>query len=225
MEKHRITVLLVLDAAGRLVGALNSNDLMRGQGDLMRIRARIGPARSAGPPELLLRAQGMRVAFFDVDGVLTDGGLYFSAEGETLKRFHTLDGHGMKLLARAGITPCVISGRDSAPLRLRLRALGVTHLRLGTEDKLPAAEACWPSWGWTGRRPPPWATTGPTCRCCAAPPSPARRPTRPCRGARLAHHVTAARGGDGAAREFCDLLLVAGGHYRRLLEQQMGPAA
>lgn len=95
-------------------------------------------------PELLLRAQGIRVAFFDVDGVLTDGGLYISAEGETLKRFHTLDGHGLKLLARAGIVPCVISGRDSAPLRLRLQALGVQHLRLGTEDKRPAAEPAEP---------------------------------------------------------------------------------
>ena len=69
------------------------------------------------PPELLLQAQGIRVAFFDIDGVMTDGGLYFSAEGETLKRFHTLDGHGLKLLQRAGITPVVITGRDSAPLR------------------------------------------------------------------------------------------------------------
>ena len=84
-------------------------------------------------PELLLRAQGIRVAFFDVDGVLTDGGLYISAEGETLKRFHTRDGPGLKLLARAGIVPCVISGRDSAPLRLRLQALGVQHLPPGAE--------------------------------------------------------------------------------------------
>ncbi|MBS0303162.1 MAG: 3-deoxy-D-manno-octulosonate 8-phosphate phosphatase, partial [Proteobacteria bacterium] len=55
------------------------------------------------PPELLLRAQGMRVLLLDVDGVLTDGGLYYGAEGELLKRFNTLDGHGLKLLARAGI--------------------------------------------------------------------------------------------------------------------------
>ncbi|MGI9133680.1 MAG: 3-deoxy-D-manno-octulosonate 8-phosphate phosphatase, partial [Rhodoferax sp.] len=47
-------------------------------------------------PQLLLRAQSVQVAFFDVDGVLTDGGLYFSETGETLKRFHTLDGHGLK---------------------------------------------------------------------------------------------------------------------------------
>ena len=93
------------------------------------------------PPELLLQAQGIRVAFFDVDGVLTDGGLYFSESGETLKRFHTLDGQGLKLLQKAGITPVVITGRDSAPLRLRLKALGITHARFGTEDKRPAAEA------------------------------------------------------------------------------------
>ena len=70
-------------------------------------------------PELLLRAQPVRVVLLDVDGVLTDGGLYFSETGETLKRFHTLDGHGIKLLQRVGITPAVVSGRDSPPLRKR----------------------------------------------------------------------------------------------------------
>ena len=56
-------------------------------------------------PELLLQAQGIKVVFFDVDGVLTDGGLYFTEAGETLKRFHTLDGYGLKLLQRDGIKP------------------------------------------------------------------------------------------------------------------------
>jgi 3-deoxy-D-manno-octulosonate 8-phosphate phosphatase (KDO 8-P phosphatase) len=93
------------------------------------------------PPELLLQAQGIKVAFLDVDGVLTDGGLYFSEHGETLKRFNTLDGHGLKLLMQAGITPVVITGRDSRPLRQRLTALGVIHATFGTEDKLPAAES------------------------------------------------------------------------------------
>ena len=60
------------------------------------------------PPELLLKAQGVRVAFFDVDGVLTDGGLYFSESGESLKRFSTLDGHGLKLLQRV----CLIFQRN-----------------------------------------------------------------------------------------------------------------
>ena len=92
------------------------------------------------PPELLLKAQGVRVAFFDVDGVLTDGGLYFSESGESLKRFSTLDGHGLKLLQRVGIVPVVITGRDSKPLRVRLQALGIEHVHYGTEDKRPAAE-------------------------------------------------------------------------------------
>jgi len=91
-------------------------------------------------PALLLRAQGVRVAFFDVDGVLTDGGLLIGESGEALKRFNTLDGHGLKLLRRAGIEPAVITGRDSPPLRHRLQALGLIHVHYGTEDKQPAAE-------------------------------------------------------------------------------------
>ena len=90
-------------------------------------------------PTLLLAAQGIRVLFLDVDGVLTDGGLLYSEAGETLKRFNTLDGHGLKMLQRAGITPAIITGRDSAALRTRLAALGITQAVYGTEDKLPAA--------------------------------------------------------------------------------------
>ena len=181
------------------------------------------------PPELLLRAQGtglgMRAAIFDVDGVLTDGGLYFSAEGETLKRFHTLDGHGIKLLARAGITPCVISGRDSAPLRLRLHALGVEHLRLGTEDKLPAAQALLAElgldWAQTAAIGDDWPDL-PLLRRAAFSCAP---PQAHAEARAAAHHITGAAGGAGAAREFCDLLLVAGGHYRHLLDQQMAAGA
>ena len=175
------------------------------------------------PPELLLRAQGTCVAFFDVDGVLTDGGLYFSAEGETLKRFHTLDGHGLKLLARAGITPCVISGRDSAPLRLRLKTLGVEHLRLGTEDKRPAAEDLlaelgldWSQAAAIGDDWPDLPVLQRAAFACAPPQAHAEVRA-------IAQHVTTARAGEGAAREFCDLLLVAGGHYRRLLEHTLTP--
>lgn len=168
-------------------------------------------------PELLLRAQDVRVVFFDVDGVFTDGGLYFSEDGETLKRFHTLDGHGVKLLQRAGITPAVISGRDSPALRRRLQALGVTHLRLGTEDKRPAAEELlaeldlgWAQAAAMGDDWPDLPVMRRSAFACA--PSNAQVEVR-----HHAHYVTSARGGDGAARELCDLLLVATGHYARLL--------
>lgn len=169
------------------------------------------------PPELLLRAQPVRVAFFDVDGVLTDGGLYISESGETLKRFHTLDGHGLKLLQRAGITPAVITGRDSLPLRVRLKALGVEHAVFGTEDKRPAAEQIlatlgldWAQAAAMGDDWPDLPVLRRSALACA--PANAQAEVR-----HAAHFVTQARGGDGAARELCDLLLVATGHYAALL--------
>jgi len=169
--------------------------------------------------ELLIKAQEIRVAFFDVDGVLTDGGLYFSADGETLKKFNTLDGHGLKLLQRAGITPVVITGRDGKPLRARLQALGISHAHFGTEDKLPAAEqslqALGLSWREAAAMGDDWPDLAVMQRCafaCVPPDAHAEA-----RG--LAHHVTRARGGEGAAREFCDLLLIASGKYASLLEE------
>ena len=168
-------------------------------------------------PELLLRAQSVRVAFFDVDGGLTDGGLYFSEEGEALKRFNTLDGHGLKLLQHAGITPAVISGRDSAPLRLRLKALGVEHAVFGTEDKRPAAEQIlarlgldWSQAAAMGDDWPDLPVMRRSALACA--PANAHLEVR-----HVAHLVTQARGGEGAARELCDLLLAATGRYAALL--------
>lgn len=170
-------------------------------------------------PELLLLAQGVRVAFFDVDGVLTDGGLYFSAEGETLKRFNTLDGQGIKLLQRAGITPVVITGRDSPPLRLRLQALGITQAYFGTEDKRPAAEqtlqAMGLSWSQAAAIGDDWPDLPVMRRCVLA----CAPPNGHAEARAVAHYVTQARGGEGAAREFCDLLLVASGRYAALLEE------
>jgi len=169
-------------------------------------------------PALLLRAQGIRVAFFDVDGVLTDGGLLFTESGETIKRFSTLDGHGLKMLQKAGITPAVITGRDSAPLRARLTALGIAHVRYGTEDKAPAAQEILNELGlqWTqaahmGDDWPDLAVMTRVAFACA--PSNAHIEVK-----KLAHHVTQAEGGHGAAREFCDLLLVASGRYAGLLQ-------
>lgn len=169
-------------------------------------------------PALLLRAQPVRVVLFDVDGVLTDGGLYFSEAGETLKRFHTLDGHGLKLLQRAGITPAVISGRDSPALRQRLDALGIAHRRLGTEDKLPAAEALLAElgqgWNETAAMGDDWPDL-PLLRRAALACAPA---TAHAEVLAVAHHVTQRAPGAGAVREVCDLLLVACGAYAVELE-------
>ncbi|MBG6077956.1 HAD family hydrolase [Polaromonas sp. CG_9.11] len=186
-------------------------------------------------PELLLRCQGIKVAFFDVDGVLTDGGLYFSeypdgheharevegfrSSGEIIKRFNTLDGHGLKLLQKAGITPVIITGRDSSVLRGRLKALGIQHCHFGTEDKRPAAEQTLKTLGLDWNTAAAMGDDWPdlpvmSCSALSCAPANAHLEVRS-----RAHHVTQAGGGEGAAREFCDLLLVAGGHYARLLRE------
>jgi 3-deoxy-D-manno-octulosonate 8-phosphate phosphatase (KDO 8-P phosphatase) len=172
-------------------------------------------------PELLLKAQGIRVVFFDVDGVLTDGSLYFTETGETIKRFHTLDGHGLKLLQRVGIIPAVITGRDSKPLRLRLAALGIDHVHYGTEDKYPAAaqtlKALGLDWSQAAAMGDDWPDLA-LMRSCALACAP---PNAHCEVKALAHYVTGAGGGNGSVREVCDLLLIASGGYRDLLAETL----
>ena len=188
-------------------------------------------------PELLLRAQGIKVVFFDVDGVLTDGGVYFSEypdghakagqtadfrlSGEMVKRFNTLDGHGLKMLQKAGITPVVITGRDSSVLRARLQALGITHSHFGLEDKRPAAEQTlsalgldWNAAAAMGDDWPDLPVMGRAALACA--PANAHLEVR-----LRAHHVTRSSGGQGAVRELCDLLLVASGHYAAMLRNYL----
>lgn len=181
------------------------------------------------PAELLLRAQQIRIAFFDVDGVLTDGGIY-SVEfpsgdariaGERIKRFSILDGQGLKLLQKAGITPAIVTGRDSPALRERLSSLGVTHALFGIEDKCAAAESVLSElqidWTHAAVIGDDWPDLAPMRRAafCCAPPD-AHAEVRA-----IAHHVTTARAGFGAAREFCDLLMVASGRYEALLSEYL----
>ena len=186
--------------------------------------AQAAPALSF-PAELLLKAQGaglgMKAAIFDVDGVLTDGSLFIGESGELFKAFNTLDGHGLKLLAQAGILPLVITGRDSPAVRRRVADLGLVHAAYGAHDKLRAAQELLASlglaWGdvavigddWPDL--PLFARAGFACA-----PANAHVEVRA-----LADHVTTARGGAGAAREFCDLLLVAAGRYAALLQGQL----
>jgi 3-deoxy-D-manno-octulosonate 8-phosphate phosphatase (KDO 8-P phosphatase) len=112
----------------------------------------------------------------------------------------------------------VITGRDSTPLRRRLEALGVTHVHYGTEDKAPAAqktlEALGLDWSHAAAIGDDWPDL-PVLRHCAFSAAPANAHVEVKAAAR---YVTAARGGEGAAREFCDLLLVASGRYAQLLE-------
>ena len=151
----------------------------------------------------------IRLLVLDVDGVLTDGTLRYSATGESEKVFHVRDGHGIKALARAGVTIAVISGRDSAAVARRCTDLGISELQQGVADKVAAFASL-------------IAKLGIAASACAAigddtPDVPllervglaiavadAHLDAR-----RVAHRRTRLPGGRGAVREICDALLAA----------------
>ena len=80
-------------------------------------------------------AQNLRLMAFDVDGVMTDGRIYFTPDGEALKVFNTLDGHGLKKLAASGVTLAIITGRNTPMVAKRAADLGIQHVIQGREDK------------------------------------------------------------------------------------------
>ena len=86
----------------------------------------------------LSRSKLIRLIAFDVDGVMTDGGLYFSDSGEEFKRFNSLDGQGLKMLRASGVEIAIITGRTSSCVEARAKNLGITHVFQGVEHKLEA---------------------------------------------------------------------------------------
>lgn len=172
-------------------------------------------------PELLIKAQGtglgLKAAIFDVDGVLTDGRIYIGEPGESFKAFSTLDGHGLKLLAQAGIVPIIITGRDSPAVRRRVADLGLTHAAYGAKDKLavaqPMLDALGLQWADVGAMGDDWPDLPLMTRAgFACAPAQAHAEVKA-----IAHYVTQLAGGHGAARECCDLMLQACGRYGALL--------
>lgn len=176
-------------------------------------------------PEILLKAQGgafgMKAAIFDVDGVLTDGRIYVGEQGEPFKAFSTLDGHGLKLLKAGGIEPIVITGRDAPALRKRLSDLGIRHAHYGVHDKLACAEPLLRelglAWSQVAAMGDDWPDLPLLVRAGLgiAPPG-AHAELKA-----VAGYVTTAPAGYGAAREACDLLLVAAGQYERLFHEHL----
>lgn len=95
-----------------------------------------------GVPAKLTPRLARRIALvvLDVDGTLTDGGLWFGARGEMMKRFHVRDGHGIRLLRGAGMEVAVVSGRRSTAVVARCRELGVRHVMQGADNKSAALD-------------------------------------------------------------------------------------
>ncbi len=148
----------------------------------------------------------IRLLVLDVDGVLTDGTILYSAEGEELKAFNVQDGLGIKLLMRSGFEVAVISGRGSAPLERRLDDLGIYHRRFKCKDKVAALEDICDEVGCMFDQ---VAFMGDdlidlkvmrAVRFAVAPPNAVPEVLE------AAHHVTERLGGHGAVRELCDYL-------------------
>jgi 3-deoxy-D-manno-octulosonate 8-phosphate phosphatase (KDO 8-P phosphatase) len=166
------------------------------------------PAES---PDALARAKRVRLMLFDVDGVLTDGRLWYGPAGEALKAFSALDGHGLKLLMQSGVAVALLSGRSSPAVALRAAELGIARVLQGVDDKLAAFTSLCAALGVAA------GDAGfmgdelidlPVLRRCGfacAPPG-AHELVRG-----HVHYVCRADAGAGAAREVCDLLMRAQG--------------
>ena len=163
------------------------------------------------------RAAGLEWLLFDVDGVLTDGGLYFTRWGEQVKRFNVQDGLGFRLAQRAGLKLGLLSGRRSRPLERRATELDFDAVILGSSDKretfekfLHDVETTPERVAYVGDDLPDLPVLG---RCALSfAPADAAAEVRA-----AAHTVLSRAGGGGAAREMIELILKARGDWERLI--------
>jgi 3-deoxy-D-manno-octulosonate 8-phosphate phosphatase (KDO 8-P phosphatase) len=159
--------------------------------------------------ELKFRLSQAKLLALDVDGVLTDGGLYYSESGEELKKFNVKDGMGLKLVIQAGIEVAIITASAANATRHRAKKLGITHVFIGVENKLSVLRQLCKDLGFDLSQVayvgddindlPIMESVG--CPMTVADAMPANQ--------EKAIYVTRRAGGRGAVREICDLLLSA----------------
>lgn len=163
------------------------------------------------------RAGRVKLMIFDVDGVLTDGSLRYGPDGEMFKTFNVLDGHGIKLLLQSGVKAAIISARNSPVVAKRATDLGIAVLMQGVHDKRRAFEQVLSELNLAaadcGFMGDDVIDLPVMTRVAFAASVPNGHPEVRSR----AHYVSAARGGQGAAREVCDFILQAQGHYEAAL--------
>ena len=171
--------------------------------------------------DILEKAARIRLVIFDVDGVLTDGSLFFGDDGQEYKAFNSRDGHGMKMLQKHGVELAVITGRTSQVVEHRMKNLGISHLYQGRLDKLPAFEDLTAKLGiapdecaYVGDDVvdlPVMTRVGMAIAVQDAHPFVKQH----------AHWQTTACGGRGAARDVCELLLEAKGVLGKELDSYL----
>jgi len=173
------------------------------------------PVASPDAPE---RARRVKLMIFDVDGVLTDGRLWYGPGGEEMKVFHVLDGHGVRMLGESGVRLALLSGRSSPAVAARARELGIEHVLQGIEHKREAYEGLLHALGLDAQATgymgddvvdlPVLVRCGFACTIADAPEEVKKR----------VHYVASAPAGRGAAREACEYLMRAQGTLERALQ-------
>jgi len=169
------------------------------------------------PEDLVQRIRAIRLLIFDVDGVLTDGSLFYGDDGQEYKSFNSRDGHGIKMLRDSGVEAAILTGRTSKVVMHRARNLGISRIVQGSHDKLASYEAMLAD---MGLKPEQTAFMGddvvdlpPLRRCglaCTVPNAPDEVKAR-------VHYVTRAAPGHGAAREVCELIMRGQGTWAEQL--------
>ena len=166
----------------------------------------------------IVRARGVKIAIFDVDGVMTDGSLFLTDSGEEIKAYHVLDGHGLKMLKQSGVELAIITSRTSRSVERRAQNLEITHLYQGSQDKLATFLSLLET---LNLQVADAAYMGddlidlPVLRRAGLA---VTVPGAPDMVKRHVHYVTKAVGGHGAVRECCELIMAAQGSLAAMQE-------
>jgi 3-deoxy-D-manno-octulosonate 8-phosphate phosphatase (KDO 8-P phosphatase) len=159
------------------------------------------------------KAKAIKLAIFDVDGVLTDGGLHYSDSGDEVKIFDVRDGHGMRMLQASGVGLAIITGRTSKCVARRAENLGIDLLYQGVENKISAFQALIGKLGLEASAcaymGDDWVDLPVLARCGLS----LSVPEAPEVVRERVHYVTRAGGGHGAVREACELIMQAQGTF------------
>jgi len=169
--------------------------------------------------DILERTKDIKLVIFDVDGVLTDGSIIIGDDGEEYKAFHSRDGHGMKLLQYTGVEIAIITGRTSKVVEFRMNSLGINHLYQGQKVKLPAFEELIERLGLTAEQcayvGDDWVDLAIMSRVGFA----VAVQDADAIVKKHAHWITPAKGGKGAAREVCELIMEGQGTLQDQIER------
>ncbi len=172
-------------------------------------------------PDLRARARGVQLLILDVDGVLTNGRLYYGADGDELKAFHIRDGLGLKMLRATGVEVAIVTGRTSRAVELRAENLGVPYVFQGVSDKLGVFEQLLKRLTLTAEAAAAMGDDLPDLpvlrRCGLA----ACVPEAPALVRSHSHYIAERSGGAGAVRELCEVLMAAQGTLEASMQEYL----